>query len=85
MVEVEEEGTERRGEKESTSEDGEDGACIIRSCATKETPSYRLLPCTPETPPHQPDLPTDIRLYLRVVGDARVHDARPTRIACYGM
>lgn len=44
------------------------------------------LPCTPRTP-YRPDLPTDIRLYLCVVGDARVHidDARPTRIACYDM
>lgn len=45
------------------------------------------LPCTPPETPYRPDLPTDIRLYLRVVGDARVHigDARPTRIACYDM
>lgn len=71
-------------------------------CVSYDDPARRggplltnLTTVYPETH-YRPDLPTDIRLYLCVVGGARVHVVYafvvtvdgapwPTRVACYGM
>lgn len=81
---------DRGGDRESEHEDTmkEKMVCVLYDPARtrKRSPSYRDITVYPKIP-YRPDLPTDIRLYLCVVGDARVHidHALPTRIACYDM